>query len=57
MIAGGEDSGLDPRMWYTLLVCLVTFLLLFAYLWKKRVRLEHMRDELDALQARVEESA
>ena len=48
VIAGGEDSGLDPRMWYTVFVCFATFLCLFAYLWRKRVRLEHMReDELE----------
>jgi heme exporter protein C len=55
VIGGGEGSGLDPRMWYALLVCLVAFMLLFLYLLRKRTRLEHMRDELHHLQDAVEQ--
>jgi heme exporter protein C len=55
VIAGGEDSGLDPVMWYTLLVCLAGFALLFACLFKKRLALQSLRDELDSLQSLYEE--
>lgn len=54
VMAGGEDSGLDPTMWYTLLVCLAGFALLFAYLFKRRAQLQFMRDELDRLQDQIE---
>lgn len=50
VIAGGEDSGLDGRMWIALLVCFAAFVLLFTVLLKKRIRLQELRDELDALQ-------
>jgi heme exporter protein C len=54
VMAGGEDSGLDPLMWYTLLVCLIGFLLLFVYLFRKRTELESLRDEVDRLQDQVD---
>jgi len=50
VVAGGDDSGLDPVMWYTLLVCLVGFSLLFTYLFRRRVELHALRDRLDHLQ-------
>lgn len=57
VIAGGEDSGLDPVMWYALLVCLTGFILLFSYLFKKRTELQAMRDELDRLRDEAEQHA
>jgi heme exporter protein C len=54
VVAGGDESGLDPRMWYTVLVCLVGFALLFVYLFRKRTELQNLRDELDRLQDEVE---
>lgn len=57
VIAGGEDSGLDSMMWTTLLVCVVAMTLLFTYLVRKRARVQFLRDELDALHDRVEQTA
>jgi heme exporter protein C len=55
VIAGGEDSGLDPAMRTTLLVCLAAFTFLFFFLFKKRVALQNMQDELEAFQETLEE--
>ena len=55
VIAGGEGSGMDPTMWYTLFVCLAAFMLLFFYLLRRRTELEYLRDNLDALHDRVEQ--
>jgi heme exporter protein C len=49
VIAGGEGSGLDPRMWVTLLVCWGACLCLFAYLVRQRLRLAEARRELTLL--------
>ncbi|MFB3922217.1 MAG: cytochrome c biogenesis protein CcsA [Terriglobia bacterium] len=46
VIAGGEGSGLDPRMWVTLLVSWGACLCLFAYLVRQRLRLAEVRREL-----------
>lgn len=54
VIAGGEDSGLDPQMWVALLVCFAAFVLLFSYLVKVRVGLQRLQDELLILKNRVE---
>jgi heme exporter protein C len=55
VIAGGEGSGLDPMMWYTVLVTLAGFALLFVYLLKRRTELELLRDDLDRLHDRIEQ--
>jgi len=49
VIAGGESSGLDPRMWVTLLVTWGAFLCLFSYLLRQRMWLAEARRELSAL--------
>jgi heme exporter protein C len=49
VIAGGEGAGLDPRMATTLWVCVVAFTLLFFALYRRRVALEKLRAEADAL--------
>lgn len=49
IMMGGEDSGLPREMWYTLLVCTIAFMALFLYLYRRRVVLEEMREELDEL--------
>jgi heme exporter protein C len=54
VLAGGENSGLAPPMYQTLLVCLVAFTLLFLYLVKKRIELQHLREELDERHRRTE---
>jgi heme exporter protein C len=49
VIAGGEGSGLDPRMWVTLLVTWGAFLCLFAYLMRQYLRFAELRREVDDL--------
>jgi hypothetical protein len=46
---GGDDSGLPREMWYTLLVCTITFMALFLYMYKRRVALEELREQIDEL--------
>jgi heme exporter protein C len=46
VIAGGEDSGLDPRMWVALLVTWGALLCLFAYLMRQYMRLAALRREV-----------
>ncbi len=43
VIAGGESSGLDPRMWYGVLAVFLGVLLFAALLVRLRYRLESMR--------------
>jgi len=54
VVMGGEGSGLDPRMATTLWVCSAAFLLLFTVLFRRRVALETMRAEVNALREGVE---
>jgi heme exporter protein C len=54
VLAGGGDSGLDPSMLITLLVCSAAFVLLFFTLLRYRARLQDLRDDLEDLQDRVE---
>ena len=46
VIAGGKGSGLDPRMWTTVLVSWGAFLCLFWYLVRQRISLSETRGEL-----------
>ena len=48
VMAGGEGSGLDPRMWVTLLVTWGALLCLFAYLMRQRLWLAGARRQLSA---------
>jgi len=54
VFAGGESSGLDPRMAITLYTCLAVFTLLFVYLFGRRSRLMALQDELDELHQQAE---
>jgi heme exporter protein C len=49
VIAGGEGSGLDPRMWVALLVTWGAFLCLFAYLMRQYLRLATLRRDVNQL--------
>jgi len=49
VMAGGEGSGLDPRMWVTLLVTWGAFLCLFAYLMRQRLWLAEAGRQLSAI--------
>ena len=52
VIAGGEGSGLDPRMLTGLLWCMAAILSWSAFLFLQRFRLERMRSEFIALARR-----
>jgi heme exporter protein C len=56
VMAGGEDSGLEPAMLATLLVCIGTFTLLYLTLLRYRLKLQALRDEVDTLQDRLEQA-
>jgi heme exporter protein C len=49
VIAGGEGSGLDLRMWVTFLVTWGAFLCLFSYLMRQYLRLAATRREVARL--------
>ena len=49
VILGGDDSGLDPQMAATLYFCFFTILVLFYYLYRRRIALEQLRDEVEHL--------
>jgi heme exporter protein C len=49
VVAGGEGSGLDPRMWAALLVTWAAMLCLLSYLLRQRLRLAGARRELSTL--------
>lgn len=49
-----EPGGLAPQMTQTLMVCLLSFTWLFAYLLIQRVRLEQARDRVHALREAME---
>jgi heme exporter protein C len=46
VIAGGQGSGLDPRMWTTVLVSWGAFLCLFWYLLRQRISMSETRGEV-----------
>jgi heme exporter protein C len=51
VIAGGEGSGLDPRMWYAILANWIAFLALAALVTWFRYRLARREQELNEKQA------
>jgi heme exporter protein C len=57
VFAGGADSGLDPAMRTTFIVCMLSFTILFAWLLQLRFRLEALREEKDELLDRLETTA
>lgn len=44
VIAGGEGSGLDPRMAITFWTCVATFTLLYSWLYRNRVAVEELEE-------------
>ncbi len=53
VIFGGEGSGLDPRMWATVLVSFGAFFCLFLYLFRQRIWLLRAERELSALRRQL----
>ncbi len=49
----GSEGGLAPQMTQTLMVCLLSFTWLFAYLLIQRLRLEQARDQVNVLRERA----
>ncbi len=54
VIAGGENSGLDPAMRVALFVSLVAFTSLYFYLWRLRCSIEELQDSEEALHRRFQ---
>jgi heme exporter protein C len=55
VIAGGDKSGLAPEMFLTLMICLLTFTVLFFYLLRKRYQLARAEEEINHLYNLVNE--
>ncbi len=53
VILGGSESGLDPRMWYGLLVTFVAMLTVGALVFLQRYRLEESRHAVNELRRAV----
>ena len=54
VIGGGKSSGLDFRMFITLMVCLAAFTLLFLFILKIRIGLEKAREELKYMYRQID---
>ncbi len=50
VIAGGEGSGMDPRMAATFWTCVVAFTLIYAWIYRSRVEVEELEDDRHALE-------
>ena len=46
VVFGGRGGGIAPQMMVALLVCLITFTLLYTVLLKQRMDIEEMKDEV-----------
>lgn len=55
VLAGGEGSGLDPRMATTFWVCSAAFVILFAWLYRIRAKQLDMEDEIERTRQAAEE--
>ena len=53
VIAGGEDSGLDPAMYVSLLVAMIAIGLLYAYMLRKRLAVEKSSQQVEYLEQLV----
>jgi heme exporter protein C len=49
VILGGDSSGLDPRMFQSLMVALVAFLFLYLWLLSKRLAVESANEEVERM--------
>ena len=49
VVFGGRGGGIAPQMMVALLVCLITFTLLYIVLLKQRMDIEEMKDEVTRL--------
>jgi heme exporter protein C len=53
VIAGGEGSGLDPDMYLVFVVAIVSLLLLYVYLLRRRLALERSSQQLEYFEQMV----
>lgn len=49
VVFGGRGGGIAPQMMFTLVVCLITFTLLYVVLLRGRMSIEEMKNELASL--------
>jgi heme exporter protein C len=49
VVFGGRGGGIAPQMMFTLVVCLITFTILYIVLLKQRMYVEEMKDEVARL--------
>jgi heme exporter protein C len=54
VLMGGKNSGLDPKMATTLWVSTAAYLLLFTVLYRRRLAVENLKNELDAYREEME---
>lgn len=54
-VLSAEKVDLDPRMWYAVLFCFATMLVLYTILMRARIRLEKMRETVYLLQEKTQE--
>jgi hypothetical protein len=55
-VLSAEKIDLDPRMWYAVLFCFATMLVLYTILMRARIRLEKMRETVYLLQEKTQEA-
>jgi heme exporter protein C len=53
LIFGSEEGGLGPNMMFAFFFCLITFTVWYGVLLWQRMRLERLRDDVDALKQRI----
>ena len=53
LIFGSEEGGLGPNMMFAFFFCLITFTVWYGVLMWQRIRLERLRDDMDALKQRI----
>ncbi len=53
VLMGGQGSGLAPEMRLNLLLCVIAFLVLFAWLLRLRYRLETLSEEVESIRQGV----
>ena len=54
VVGGGENSGLEPPMLLTFIICLIAFTLLFFFILYLKIAFERAKDEIDYLYKLIE---
>jgi heme exporter protein C len=53
LIFGSEEGGLGPNMMFAFFFCLITFTVWYVVLIWHRIRLEQLRDQVDAVKQKI----